>query len=97
MMCGLIRELMVIGNDRQRHLQRSLSFSREVPGSAATKYRLPSTPKEPNSLRRKSKSKHSKPQLPQNWVELVGRASLENYTKEEIKRQEVVYNMLYLF
>ena len=72
-------------------MQRSLSFSRDVsgPSSAAYKYRMPSTPKQPHALRRSSKSKIAKPQLPQNWVELVGEASLEKYSKEEIKRQEV--------
>jgi hypothetical protein len=50
---------------------------------------MPSTPKQPSALRRSSKSKIAKPQLPQNWVELVGGASLEKYSKEEIKRQEV--------
>ena len=72
-------------------MQRSLSFSRDVPGSSsvASKYRMPSTPKQPGALRRSSKSKIAKPPLPQNWAELVGEASLEKYSKEEIKRQEV--------
>ena len=72
-------------------MQRSLSFSRDVPGSSsvASKYRMPSTPKQPHTLRRSSKSKIAKPQLPQNWVDLAGEASLEKYSKEEIKRQEV--------
>ena len=75
------------------YMQRSLSFSRDVPGfsSVASKYRMPSTPKQPCALRRSSKSKIAKPQLPQNWVELVDEASLEKYSKEEIQRQEVSY------
>ena len=70
-------------------MQRSLSFSKELPGaSAASKYRLPSTPNQPSSLK-KQKPKPSKPQLPQNWVEFVDGATLQTYSKEEVKRQEV--------
>ena len=90
-MALLIQFYQTTNEIRYISVQRSLSFSRDVPGSSsvASKYRMPSTPKQPSALRRSSKSKIAKPQLPQNWVELVGETSLEKYSKEEIKRQEV--------
>jgi len=72
----------------KKSIKRSLSFSRDPVPSPSSKYRLPTTPKNPYAVRRRKKT-DTKPHLPQTWVEAVGPAMVEKYSKEEVKRQEV--------
>ncbi|KAL5474456.1 hypothetical protein EMCRGX_G026404 [Ephydatia muelleri] len=76
----------------KRTLKRSLSFKdKDQEPSPATKYKLPSTPKDGGSMRKRRMD--SKASLPSNWVDAVQPDFQLRYTKEEIKRQEAIYAM----